>query len=62
MDDQQAAPKEQSPKQLVIEQLKNAKNVLVTVSRDPSVDQLAACIGLTLMMNKLDKQFGVFED
>jgi hypothetical protein len=55
MDDQQAAPKEQSPKQLVIEQLKNAKNVLVTVSRDPSVDQLAACIGLTLMMNKLDK-------
>lgn len=55
MDDQQAAPKEQSPKQLVIEQLKNAKNVLVTVSRDPSVDQLAACIGLTLMMNKFDK-------
>ena len=47
--------KEQTPKQRVVEALKNANNVLVTVSTNPSVDQLAACIGLTLMMNKLDK-------
>src|SRR5206468_5704781 len=35
--------------------VKKATNILVTVSRDPSVDQLAACIGLTLLLNKLDK-------
>src|ERR1700727_1170051 len=43
------------PKQQIVERLKQANNVLVTVSRNPSVDQLAACIGLTLLLNKLDK-------
>ena len=37
------------------EKLKTANNVLVTVSRNPSVDQLSACIGLTLLLNKLGK-------
>ena len=46
MDDQQ--------KQLVAK-LKDAQNVLVTVSKNPSVDQLAAAIGLTIALNKLDK-------
>lgn len=44
-----------SQKQQVVTKLKEAKNVLVTVSADPSVDQLAACLGLTLMLNKLGK-------
>jgi hypothetical protein len=35
--------------------LKDANNILVTVSRNPSVDQLAACIGLTLLLNKMNK-------
>lgn len=39
----------------IVERLKKANNVLVTVSNNPSVDQLAACIGLTLALNKLDK-------
>lgn len=39
----------------LIERLKQANNVLVTVSRNPSVDQLSAAIGLTLMLNHLDK-------
>lgn len=39
----------------VIDRLKQASNVLITVSTDPSVDQLAACIGLSLALNKLDK-------
>src|SRR5581483_4455170 len=30
-------------------------NVLVTVSNNPSVDQLTACIGLTLLLNKMQK-------
>lgn len=42
-------------KQQVIERVKQANNILVTVSTDPSVDQLAACIGLTLLLNEMDK-------
>ncbi len=42
-------------KQQIIERLTQATNVLVTVSANPSVDQLAACIGLTLFLNKLGK-------
>lgn len=45
----------QNPKQQIVEKLKNANNVLVTVSSSPSVDQLAAAIGLALMLDKLDK-------
>mgnify|MGYP003611850841 CR=1 FL=1 len=41
--------------QQIIAKIKEANNVLVTVSRDPSVDQLSACIGLTLALNKLGK-------
>ncbi len=35
--------------------LKEANNVLVTVSSNPSVDQLSAAIGLTLLLTKLKK-------
>jgi hypothetical protein len=39
----------------LIEKLKAANSVLVTVSRDPSVDQLSALLGLTLLLNKQGK-------
>jgi hypothetical protein len=39
----------------VIERLNQANNVLLTVSNNPSVDQLAACIGLSVALNKLGK-------
>lgn len=42
-------------KQQVVEQIKSANHVLVTVSTNPTVDELAASIGLTLAINKLDK-------
>jgi hypothetical protein len=42
-------------KQALVTKLKEANNILVTVSSNPSVDQLAACIGLTLLLNKLKK-------
>lgn len=45
----------QNPKAQLIERLKQANNVLVTVSNSPSVDQLSAAIGMTLMLNQLDK-------
>lgn len=42
-------------KQSIIDRLKQTNNVLVTVKNNPNVDQLAACIGLTLFLNKLGK-------
>lgn len=45
----------ENPKQQVIDRIKTANNVLLTVSNNPSVDQLAAAIGLTLFLNKLGK-------
>lgn len=44
-----------SVKQQVVERLKQSNNVLVTVAQNPSIDQLSAAIGLTLMMSKLGK-------
>ena len=44
-----------SAKSQLVEKLQSATNILVTVSRDPSVDQLAACVGLTLLLNKFGK-------
>ncbi|MBX4188679.1 hypothetical protein KW792_01110 [Candidatus Saccharibacteria bacterium] len=42
-------------KQQIAERVKQASNFLVTVSANPSVDQLAACISLTLLLNKMKK-------
>src|ERR1700691_5704498 len=44
-----------STKSQLADKLKSANNILVTVSRNPSVDQLAACLGLTILLNKLNK-------
>jgi len=45
----------------LILKIKAANNILVSVNRDPSLDQLAACIALTLFINKLNKHgSGVF--
>jgi len=42
-------------KQKLIERIRQAQNILVTVSANPTVDQLSAAIGLTLALNKLGK-------
>ncbi len=42
-------------KQQITERIKNVTNILVTVSTNPTVDELSAALGLTLMLNKLDK-------
>jgi hypothetical protein len=39
----------------LVEKIQSANHILVTVSNSPSVDQLASCIGLTLVLNKLTK-------
>lgn len=38
-----------------VDRIKEAEHVLITVSANPSVDQLSAAIGLTLLLNKLHK-------
>ena len=42
-------------KQQVVDALKQATNILVTVKSNPNLDQLSACIALTLMLNGLGK-------
>ncbi len=45
----------------LIEKIKAANNILISVDHDPSIDELAGCIGLTLFANKLNKHAsGVF--
>lgn len=46
---------DQVAKQSTVDRIAQAQNVLVTVSANPSVDQLAACIALTLFLNKQGK-------
>ncbi len=45
----------QEQKQQLLTRLKESTNVLVTVSNNPTVDQLAAAIGFTLALDKLNK-------
>ena len=39
----------------VIERLKQANNILVTVNNNPTIDQLSAFLGITLLLNKIGK-------
>lgn len=39
----------------VSDKIKNAENILVALSRDPSVDELAAALGLTMFLDSLQK-------
>lgn len=42
-------------KQQIVDKIKNSTNILVTVSDNPSVDELSAALGLTLLLNKMKK-------
>ncbi len=46
---------EQSSRQQIIDRIKKANSILVTVNHDPSVDALSSALGLTLMLNKIGK-------
>lgn len=46
---------EQNTKQLAVEKIKTSSNVLITVSANPSVDDLSAAIGFSLLVDKLGK-------
>jgi hypothetical protein len=42
-------------KQQIADKVKNSSNIMVTVSSNPSVDELSAALGLTLLLNKMKK-------
>ena len=44
-----------SSKQRIIDGIKDVTNILVTVSANPSVDELSAALALTIFLNKLGK-------
>ncbi len=46
---------ETKARQQIVEKIKASTNILVTVSKDPTVDELSAALGLTVFLNKLDK-------
>lgn len=52
MDKDNSSP---NTKQQISERIKEVSNILITVSKNPSVDELSAALGLTLMLNKLEK-------
>lgn len=42
-------------KKQIVDKIKESTNILVTVSNNPSVDDLSAALGLSAILNKLDK-------
>lgn len=46
---------DQTAKQQIVDRLKDVDTVLVTVNTNPSVDELSAALGFTLLINKLNK-------
>ncbi|MEO5950764.1 MAG: hypothetical protein ABIQ04_04930 [Candidatus Saccharimonadales bacterium] len=42
-------------KQQIVEKIKSSSNILVTVSANPSVDELSAALGLTILLNNMSK-------
>lgn len=46
---------EKDPKKQIVSKIKDATNILVTVSRNPSVDELSAALALTFMLDKMGK-------
>lgn len=42
-------------RQQIVDKIKDSSNILVTVSKNPSVDELSAALGLTILLNKMKK-------
>ena len=43
-------------RQQIVDSIKSTSNILVTVSNNPSVDELSAALGLTILLNSMDKR------
>lgn len=47
---------DKSQKSKLIDKIKDANNILITVSRNPNIDQLTSALALALAINRLDKR------
>ena len=47
---------EATPRQQIVDSIKGKSNILVTVSTSPSVDELSAALGLTILLNNIGKR------
>ena len=43
-------------RQQIVDSIKKSSNILVSVCSDPSVDELSAALGLSIILNNLDKR------
>ena len=43
-------------RQQIVDSIKKSSNILVAVSSDPSVDELSAALGLSIILNNMDKR------
>jgi Exopolyphosphatase-related proteins len=50
-----AEPQQQDEKRQIIEKIKASDNILVALNNSPSVDELAAALGVVLIINKMNK-------
>ncbi len=55
MNDKSKTSVDKSAETQIAAKIKSLSNILITVSRDPSVDQLAAALALTLALDKMEK-------
>lgn len=46
---------DQNPQKQIVDKLKDVESILVTVNSNPTVDELSAALGITLLLNKLGK-------
>lgn len=46
---------DQNPQKQIVDKLKDVESILVTVNTNPTVDELSAALGLTLLLNKMNK-------
>ncbi len=55
MNDKSKIAVDKSAETQIAAKIKSLSNILITVSRDPSVDQLAAALALTIALDKMEK-------
>lgn len=46
---------DQNPKQQIVDKLRDVDTIMITVNSNPSVDELSAALGFTLLLNKINK-------
>ncbi|NCU38558.1 hypothetical protein EOL96_05900, partial [Candidatus Saccharibacteria bacterium] len=46
---------DKNPQKQIVDELRDVESILITVNTNPTVDELSAALGLTLLLNKMNK-------